>query len=121
METKEPTYLEIQAMQTIGRNLKAVTDSDIIPGLDFALFTVYDCGGLHNPYVHLILHGISPERVRPLICGMNSYKPIDHHTIFGPIWKNPIPTDQLMRFVTLCEDNEYTDKRVNRKVTFNKQ
>ena len=118
MEKKEPTFIEMQAIKTIGRNLLKATESDVIPGLDFVLLSVSDCGGRYNPYVHLILHGIAQGKVEPLICAMNTYKAIDCRTIFGTLWKNPLPTEQLMRFVTLCEADEYIDEHVNRKVTF---
>ena len=115
---KEPTFEEMMAIKTIARNLKAMTDSGAMEGLDFAMFAVDDCGGRHNPYVHLVVHGIGQDKLQALISAANSYRAVDRHTIFGTIYRMPVPTERLMQFVTLCDGAEYVDRRVNKRVTF---
>lgn len=115
---KEPTYEEMLAIKTIAKNLKVITENGAVEGLEFAMFAVDDCGGRHHPYVHLIVHGVKQEKLQPLICAANSYRAVDCHTIFGTIYKLPMSIERLMQFVTLCNDNEYFDRRVNKRVRF---
>lgn len=106
------------ALRDVANNLKSIADAKLpkYPNLEVAAFfaTTKDC----EKKAEIVVHGVNAEELGGLIELCNTYR-FFKDTMFGKGIGHRLCVDKLLPYITLCDDNEYTNRFRGQIAKFN--
>lgn len=106
------------ALRDVANNLKSIADVNLpkYTNLDVVAFfaTTKDC----EKKAEIVVHGVNADELRGLISFCNTHY-FYEDTMFGRGTGHRMSVDKLLPYITLCDDNEYTNKLQGWTARFN--
>lgn len=107
------------ALKDVVKNLLALESLSLpkYPNIESVAFFATSRSGEQK--AEIVIHGVKKEDLRTLIAGCNSYVP-RRQGMFGERIGYPVPLDDIMQHVILCDDDRYESKICTKVAIFNK-